>query len=99
MFGLSSLEHASHAQSTTDKARFLVHALYQNRAHGLTTIVSFGMLGVLVLVRWCKERAKRWWFIYRIPEVLVVVIVSTSACDLVFFWCGVDVIAAPISFE
>lgn len=82
MFGLVSLEHATRPspQSTIDKARFLVHALVQHRAHGPTTIVSFSALGALVAIRWVKERGRRWWFVYRVPEVLVVVIVSTSAC-------------------
>ena len=82
MFGLTSLEHAAHPQSTIDKARFLVHALFQNRQHTLTTIVSFGALAVLVTVRWVKNKARRWWFIYRLPEVLVVVVASTSKFSL-----------------
>ena len=82
MFGLTELMHKSHLESTFDKALFLLeHAI--PRANVRTTIVSFSALAVLVLLRALKPPLKRYRWIYRLPEVLVVVVLSTSKCFLV----------------
>ena len=81
MFGLTKLEHVLQPKSTLDKLLFLVENAFTH-AHELTTIISFGALGILVAVRSFKQAFKKYWFIYRLPEVFIVVVVSTSTCSL-----------------
>jgi len=76
MLGLVHLEHKFHPITSLDKLMFLIKNL--NQANPTTTAVSIGALLVLIICRWIKTRCKKYWFIYRIPEVLVVVIVSTG---------------------
>lgn len=84
MFGLSELTHAYELHSTLDKALFIAHHVWAH-GHGLTTAISFGALGVLVIIRSLKTQLKKYWFIYRLPEVLIVVVCSTSK-----FECGIS---------
>jgi MFS superfamily sulfate permease-like transporter len=46
-----------------------------------TFMISFSALGVLVLLRSIKGLFKNYAFIYRLPEVLIVVGVSTCKCS------------------
>lgn len=77
MFGLTELSHAVHPVSTFDKFMFLVENVFTHY-NGPTTVISFTALGALVFLRYIKTFFQKQWYIYRIPEVLVVVIVSTS---------------------
>lgn len=77
MFGLTELEHTLNPQSTLDKFIFIVDNLFSH-THRITAIISFSALFALVLLRSFKGAFKRYWWIYRVPEVLVVVIISTS---------------------
>ena len=58
---------------------FLVDNAFTH-THRLTATISFGALAILVLLRKIKFTFKRYWWIYRIPEVLLVVVVSTGKC-------------------
>ncbi|PIL32730.1 transporter [Ganoderma sinense ZZ0214-1] len=80
MFGLTALEHVVQPKSTLEKLWFLLEHAF-TRAHELTTVISFGALGVLVGFRAFKQAFKRYWFIYRLPEVFIVVVVSTFLSD------------------
>jgi Sulfate transporter family. len=78
MFGISAvLEGPVHPKTTLDKMVFLVENVFTH-AHRPTTIVSFTALIALIFLRAFKIVFKKHWWIYRIPEVLVVVAVSTS---------------------
>ncbi|KAH9949279.1 sulfate anion transporter, partial [Amylocystis lapponica] len=79
MFGLTALQHEYQLHSTLDKTLFILENL--PRAHALTTAIGFGALGALVLLRTLKGPFKRYWWIYRIPEVLVVVVCATVISD------------------
>ncbi|KAH9910992.1 sulfate anion transporter [Epithele typhae] len=98
MFGLTQLEHVLQPKSTLEKLLFLIENAFTH-AHRLTTIISFGALAVLVLVRTFKQAFKKYWFIYRIPEVFIVVVVSTLLCsELDWDDDGVEILGAvPIS--
>lgn len=76
MFGLAALEDQVRPESTLDKILFLVEHVWTH-SHKLTTLVSFGVLFVLIFLRLFKESFKRTWWIYRLPEVLLVVVAST----------------------
>lgn len=80
MFGLLALEHIAHPESTFEKFIFLVENITRLNSH--TAIISAIALAVLVSLRSFKQLFKRWWFIYRLPEVLIVVIVSTGSFHL-----------------
>ncbi|KAI0919262.1 hypothetical protein AcW1_003816 [Taiwanofungus camphoratus] len=98
MFGLSELTHAYELHSTLDKALFIAHHVWAH-GHGLTTAISFGALGVLVIIRSLKTQLKKYWFIYRLPEVLIVVVCSTIMSDK-FNWDqdGVEILGnVPIN--
>lgn len=76
MLGLVSLQHALNPHSTVEKAIFLIdNAL--THSHVLTSIISFSALAILVVTRRLKGVFKNYWFIYRLPEVLLVVVFST----------------------
>lgn len=77
MFGLTKLLHIVDPETTYDKAIFLFKNAFIN-FHPPTTIISFSALFSLVALRSIKNRFKNTWWIYRLPEVLVVVILSTS---------------------
>ena len=77
MLGLVALEKIHQPETTMAKLFFLIEHL--PNLHGPTAIVSFGSLGSLVAVRFFKGFFKSGW-VRGIPEVLIVVIVSTCAC-------------------
>ncbi|GLB37828.1 putative STAS domain containing protein [Lyophyllum shimeji] len=98
MFGLVALQRTLHPDTTFDKVLFLIEHAF-TKANFRTTMVSFGSLLALVALRYLKNLCKRWWFIYRLPEVLIVVIVSTIL-SAEFRWDkeGVDILGAvPIT--
>ncbi|KAH0829079.1 sulfate transporter family-domain-containing protein [Lanmaoa asiatica] len=76
MFGLAALEDKVRPETTLDKILFLVEYTWTH-SHKLTTLISFGVLFVLIFLRLFKESFKRTWWIYRLPEVLLVVVAST----------------------
>ena len=77
MLGLVSLQHALNPHSTLEKLVFLIDNAFMH-AHHLTAVVSFGALAILVCLRKIKQCFPKYWFIYRLPEVFLVVVVSTS---------------------
>lgn len=76
MFGLVPREHELHPITTLDKLLFLIENVFTHM-NPTTTLISFSALFSLVFLRNFKGRFQKYWWIYRIPEVLVV-IVSTS---------------------
>jgi MFS superfamily sulfate permease-like transporter len=76
MFGLTAIMHEIHPESTFDKMLFLLEYVFTN-SNARTTIVSFSALAVLVGLRVIKGAFQKYWWIYRLPEVLLVVIFST----------------------
>ncbi|KAI0710290.1 sulfate anion transporter [Cerioporus squamosus] len=98
MVGLTQLEHILQPKSTLDKLLFLIENAFTH-AHKLTTTISFGALAILVAIRSCKQAFKKYWFIYRLPEVFIVVVVSTMLSDE-FDWDqdGVEILGSvPIN--
>jgi hypothetical protein len=77
MFGLTQLSHEFDLETSFDKIVFLCRHTWSNYKP-LSTAVSFGTLFTLIAVRSAKDLFKKYWFIYRIPEVLLVVIASTG---------------------
>lgn len=77
MFGLTKLSHELDLETTLDKIVFLCEYAWSHY-NKLTTIVSFGALFTLIAIRSAKNQFRKYWFIYRIPEVLLVVIASTG---------------------
>jgi hypothetical protein len=75
MFGLVPLEHIAKPSTTVQKFVFLVENIIPHM-HVPTAVVGFGSLLVLVLMRSFKRIFTKYWFIYRMPEVLIVVLVS-----------------------
>ncbi|KIK61134.1 hypothetical protein GYMLUDRAFT_199896 [Collybiopsis luxurians FD-317 M1] len=79
MLGLVPLERLVHPATTVQKLLFLVEYLPDANFH--TTIISFAALAALVILRSIKRlpvfRKMGWWWIYRMPEVFLVVVVST----------------------
>lgn len=76
MFGLTKLMHTVDPHTTVEKIIFLVQYTWTH-ANRLTTAISFGTLFALIALRSTKNFFKRYTLIYRLPEVLIVVIVST----------------------
>ncbi|GBE80856.1 Putative sulfate transporter [Sparassis crispa] len=98
MLGLSAIQHNYELHSAVDKALFIVNNVFTH-GHRATTIISFGALFVLVFLRNMKGPFKNYWFIYRLPEVLVVVVLSTILSDK-FDWdqAGVEILGSvPIN--
>lgn len=77
MLGLLPMEKFHQPKTTMDKIFFLVK--HMPNLHVRTTAVAFGAFGALVVLRYIKGLFKSGW-IRGIPEVLIVVIVSTCAC-------------------
>lgn len=77
MFGLAKLMHELDPETTLEKIAFLLEYTWSH-SNRLTTLVSFGALFSLIAIRAIKNQFKRYWFIYRMPEVLLVVIASTG---------------------
>ena len=78
MFGLSKLIRIADPETTLEKFLFLLRNAF-TKSNPLTTTISFSALFSLVALRELKNKFKGTWWIYRIPEVLVVVLVSTCA--------------------
>jgi hypothetical protein len=85
MLGLTVLEHTLKPETTLEKILFLVeHGV--TRAHRPTSFVSACALVSLVTLRMLKASLRRYKWVARVPEVLIVVIVSTSTiCALALF--------------
>src|SRR6266550_1367823 len=77
MFGLTALQHVLDPETALQKLQFLVQNVFSH-AHRMTAIISFGALLSLVLFRAFKGLFKNKWWIYNLPEILIVVVVSTS---------------------
>ncbi len=79
LLGLVGREHEVNPHSTMEKLMFIIENAATHE-HRPTTLISFGSLLILVILRNLKHTrlVQKYWFIHRIPEVLVVVIVSTS---------------------
>ncbi|KAF4621367.1 hypothetical protein D9613_001001 [Agrocybe pediades] len=92
MLGLTKLLHIVDPETTFDKFLFVVRNAFKN-SHPLTTTISFSALFALVALRNVKNKFKKTWWIYRVPEVLVVVILSTFISNQ-FKWDldGVDIL-------
>jgi hypothetical protein len=83
MFGLVALENKIGPESTLDKIFFLLEYVWTDY-HKPTMLVSFGALLVLVFMRTFKGYFRNVWWIYRLPEVLIVVVLSTSNSPSLF---------------
>ncbi|KIY52222.1 sulfate anion transporter [Fistulina hepatica ATCC 64428] len=94
MFGLTALEHRLHPSTSVDKLLFLVKHMFTNY-NERTTMISFTALLALVSIRWGKSYFRKYWFIYRMPEVLIVVIAFTFLSGE-FGWDkeGVDILGS-----
>ena len=77
MFGLTKLFHAADPETTLDKLHFLIHNTITN-SNRLTAIISFSALFALIALRYVKNKFQGISCIYRLPEVLIVVVASTS---------------------
>ena len=83
MMGLEDLAHSMNPppQTTPEKVLFLIENAV---AHGkrLTTIISFSSLFILIIFRFLKRRimaiGPRWKWVTYIPEIFILVVVSTS---------------------
>lgn len=83
MFGLVALEDKINPESTMDKIIFLLEYVWTD-FHRPTMLVSFGALLVLIFMRAFKGYFRHTWWIYRLPEVLIVVVLSTGYYLLFF---------------
>lgn len=79
MLGLSAVLQTVHPNNTVEKIAFVVERALTD-AHIPTTMVAFGSLFALILFRIGKDCFKNRWYIYRLPEVLIVVGISTFLC-------------------
>jgi MFS superfamily sulfate permease-like transporter len=77
MLGLVALEHKLNPQTTLEKILFLVEYGF-TRSHRPTAFISAIALAALVMLRMLKASLRRYKWVARVPEVLIVVIVSTS---------------------
>jgi len=88
IFGLVALENHPPSgdipHTTVDKLIFLFHyVILDPRAHWLTATIGFATLGILILVKILKRKAsKHCTWLKWIPEVLLIVIISTSKFTL-----------------
>ncbi|KAG5717290.1 putative sulfate transporter, partial [Termitomyces sp. T112] len=94
MFGLVALQKIVKPETTIEKILFLLENAF-TKLNPVTTMISFSALGVLLVLRNIKNSFKKYWFIYRVPEVLIVVIVSTFL-SAEFRWDndGVDILGS-----
>ena len=76
MLGLTTIEHEVKPETTLEKIFFLVEYGFTS-AHRPTFVVSACALGALVMFRLLKASLRRFKWVARVPEVLIVVIVST----------------------
>ena len=77
MFGLTKLLHVADPETSLDKLLFLIRNAFTN-SDRLTTVISFSALFALIALRYVKDKFKGTWWIYRLPEVLIVVVASTG---------------------
>jgi hypothetical protein len=77
MLGLTALEHTVKPETTLEKIFFLVEYGF-TRSHRPTFFVSACALVALVMLRLLKASLRQFKWVARVPEVLIVVIVSTS---------------------
>ncbi len=77
MLGLTALEHTVKPETTLEKILFLVEYGFTH-THRLTAFISACALGSLVVLRMLKVSLCRYKWVARVPEVLFVVIISTS---------------------
>ncbi|KAJ3980743.1 sulfate anion transporter [Lentinula detonsa] len=94
MLGLVPMERVLNPATTVEKLLFLIENMFTH-SNPNTAIISSVALGTLILLRILKRCFKKYWFIYRIPEVLVVVVVSTIL-SAEFRWDekGVDILGS-----
>jgi len=94
MFGLVQLLHATHVETTIGKMVFLAKYAF-SKSNPLTTTVSFSALAALITIRWIKTKIPHIRWFYRLPEVLLVVVVSTFL-SFHFHWHerGLDILGA-----
>jgi hypothetical protein len=76
MLGLVHREKVHGVKTTVEKALFLIKHI--PNLHGPTAAVAFGALGALVVLKYLKGQFKSAW-IRGVPEVLIVVFVSTCS--------------------
>lgn len=77
MLGLETRVYEVNPTTTLEKLIFI----FQNvmpYGHRLTCFVSFGALAVVIILRLVKMRFRNHWLLRRLPDVLIVVILSTS---------------------
>ena len=77
MFGLTKLLHVVDPETALGKLEFLIRNAFTH-ANRLTTIISFSALFTFIALRYVKDKFRGTWWIYRLPEVLIVVVASTS---------------------
>lgn len=70
---------AADPETTLQKLSFIVANVWDH-ANRLTTTISLFALSMLVILRWFKGQFQKTWWIYRLPEVLIVVGLSTCKC-------------------
>ncbi|EAU84208.2 endoplasmic reticulum protein [Coprinopsis cinerea okayama7 len=94
MFGLTQLMRVVGPHTTLQKIAFIWDNVWEH-SNQLTMVISFGALGSLVLFRMFKNQFQKTWWIYRLPEVLIVVVLSTYISGKVR-WDkgGVDILGA-----
>ncbi|KAH9915418.1 sulfate anion transporter [Fomitopsis serialis] len=80
MFGLTALRNEYQLHTTLDKLVFIAENMWTH-SHRLTMIIGFGALLILLGIRSFKGFFKRYTLIYRMPEVLLVVVCSTLLSD------------------
>ncbi|KAG6830437.1 hypothetical protein H0H92_000740 [Tricholoma furcatifolium] len=98
MLGLVPLQKIVKPETTLEKLIFLAENSFTH-FNPRTATISFSALAILLLLRNVKNLFRKYWFIYRLPEVLIVVLVSTFL-SAKFRWDqdGVDIVGAvPIS--
>ncbi|KAJ2918011.1 hypothetical protein MD484_g2366, partial [Candolleomyces efflorescens] len=94
VFGLTKLMRAADPENTLQKLHFIVTHVWEH-SNALTTTISALSLSSLVFLRWFKGHFQKTWWIYRLPEVLIVVGLSTFLSGQ-FRWDkgGVDILGA-----
>ncbi|KAF8150513.1 sulfate anion transporter [Mycena galopus ATCC 62051] len=94
MLGLTTLIHQVHPESTFDKVLFLLEYAFTH-SNITTTVISFSALAVIIAIRAIKGVFQKYWFIYRLPEILLVVVFSTILSEE-FRWDqdGVEILGA-----
>lgn len=76
LLGLTELARTVDPETTIQKIVFLVE--HVRSAHVPTTIISSSALFSLLGFRWFKNKFKNTWWIYRVPEVFLVVLLSAG---------------------